>query len=309
MISAEPDISIIVVNWNTVELLKGCLQSIYETVEEVSYEIFVVDNGSVDSSVAMVEREFPQVHLIKNRENKGFAAANNQAFRVMKGRYALLLNTDTVLTKGAVKTLFAFLEGNPQAAIACGQLLNPDGTKQNSIAPFPSLLTLMTNVPLLEYLFPRRYPSKRYTYREPIEIESPIGACLLIRKEALEQVGFFDERYFFFFEETDLALRMHAKGYKVYYVPSALIYHFQGQSAGKDFRFRIEFYRSRYYFFRKWKGRYLFYLYATVIFLRLCLNLITAGCLNLLFLGWKKKFKERWLFYARLFVWHLRGCP
>ena len=162
----------------------------------------------------MVRQDFPRVRLIANSENRGFGAANNQALHCMQGRYALLLNSDTVLTEKAVYELFSFMEAHPGAAMACGQLLNRDGSKQHSFANFPNLVTLMTNAPLLEALFPRRYPSKRYRYKVPIEVDSGIGACLMVRKAAMDQVGLFDERYFFFFEETDWAYAMHQAGWE-----------------------------------------------------------------------------------------------
>ena len=233
------DISIIIVNWNTQKLLRDCLQSINDTVRDVTFEIIVVDNASEDGSVLMLREEFPGVTLIENRDNRGFGAANNQAFAIMRGTYALLLNTDIVLTDNAIYELFSFMETHPDTAMACGQLLNRDGSKQNSIANFPTLLTLMANISFLEYLFPKRFPSKRYKHAEPIEIESAIGACLIVRKKAMDKVGIFDERYFFFFEETDWAYRMCSAGWKIYHVPSAMIYHLQGQSIGRNVRSRI----------------------------------------------------------------------
>ncbi|MEI7673179.1 MAG: glycosyltransferase family 2 protein, partial [Deltaproteobacteria bacterium] len=208
-------ISIIVVNWNTRELLRKCLESVGTTIRSLSYEIIVVDNASTDGSVAMLREKFPQVCVIENLENRGFGTANNQALRIMTGRYALLLNSDAILTENAVSELFACMENHPDAAMACGQLLNADGSRQNSIAAFPSLLTLMTNMSLLEYLFPRRFPSKRYSHSEIVEVDSGIGACLIVRREAMDSVGLFDERYHFFFEETDWAYRMRRAGWKI----------------------------------------------------------------------------------------------
>ncbi len=230
------DISIIIVNWNTRELLRKCLDSVETTVRSLSHEIIVVDNASTDGSAAMLRERFPRVRLIENLENRGFGAANNQALRVMTGRYALLLNSDAVLTENAVSELFACMENHPEAAMACGQLLNADGSRQNSIAAFPSLLTLMTNTPLLEYLFPRRFPSKRYSHSGPVEVDSGIGACLMVRMAAMDAVGLFDERYYFFFEETDWAYQMRRAGWKVLHVPTAFIYHLQGQSIGRNFQ-------------------------------------------------------------------------
>jgi len=303
------DITIIIVNWNTKDLLQNCLNSIYKTVQDIAFEIIVVDNASHDGSVAMLRKEFPQVYVIENKENRGFGAANNQAFDIMSGRYALLLNTDTILTQHAVYELFSFMEAHPDTAMACGQLLNADGSKQNSIANFPTLFTLLLNTSLLEYLFPKHYPSKRYDYKKPVEVDSGIGACLLVRKQVIDKVGMFDERYFFFFEETDWALQMKTAGWKIYHVPSAFIYHLQGQSIGRDVRSRIEFYRSRYQFFRKWKGRSYYQLVSFVIFIRTIINWLLTSLGNLVTLFTNKKLRNKWVVNLKLIFWHLNGCP
>jgi len=303
------DISIIIVNWNTKDLLRNCLNSIYGTVQGIAFEIIVVDNASHDGSVAMLREEFSQVTIIENTTNRGFGAANNQALGIMKGRYALLLNTDTILTKGAVYELFSFMEAHPDVAMACGQLLNADGSKQNSIASFPTLLTLFLNTSLLEYLFPKHYPSKRYNHNGPIEVGSGIGACLIVRKQAIDEVGRFDERYFFFFEETDWALQMKTAGWKIYHVPSAFIYHLQGQSIGRDSRSRIEFYRSRYQFFRKWKSRSYYQLVSFVIFVRTIINWLLTSFGNLVTLFTNKNLRNKWIVNSKLILWHLNGRP
>lgn len=308
-LKGKMDISIIIVNFNTRDLLRNCLKSIFATVLDITYEIIVVDNASSDGSVAMLEKEFPGVQTIKNEKNLGFGVANNRAFRIMKGRYALLLNTDTVLTAQAVRELFVFMESNPAAAMACGQLLNEDGTKQNSIAAFPTLLTLLFNMSALEYLFPARYPSKRHDCKEPIEIDSGIGACLMVRKNAIDEVGMFDERYFFFFEETDWAREMRSKGWKVYYVPAARIYHLQGRSIGTDVHSRVEFYRSRYQYFRKWNSGLIYGLLSCAAFTRLIANWLLTAAANLFLLGIHKEMRKKLNIYSRLVLWHLKGCP
>jgi GT2 family glycosyltransferase len=301
------DISVIIVNWNTKDLLKNCLNSIYQTIHDLIFEIIVVDNASSDGSVEMLEREFASVIRIINKENKGFGAANNQALATMKGEYALLLNTDAVLTLDAVNKLCNFCDTNEKAGIVCGQLLNVDGSKQNSIASFPSLLTLAANTSLLEFLFPGRFPSKRYKHTSPIEVDSAIGACMMIKRKALDETGFFDERYFFFFEETDLAYSMRLKGWRIYQVPDALIYHLQGQSIGHNVNSRIEFYRSRYQFFKKWHTPLYCYLARSIIFLRLLAN----GFFNFIFvvltLGLNKKLRCKLIMYSRLIFWHFQN--
>ncbi|NMC92000.1 MAG: glycosyltransferase family 2 protein [Smithella sp.] len=298
------DISFIIVNWNTRDLLRGCLDSIAITVKIPTYEIIVVDNASSDGSTDMLAREYPSVQVIANAENRGFGAANNQAFAVMKGRYALLINTDAVLTEGAVEKLWRFAEAHPRAAIVCGQLLNADGSKQNSIAAFPTLLSLCLNTSLLEYLFPGRYPSKRYEHREPLEVESAIGACMMVRGQALKEVSFFDERYFFFFEETDLAYAMKRAGWAVYQVPDAHIYHFQGQSIGHNTQSRIEFYRSRYQFLRKWHGTAYYHAAAAVVFVRLIADALLNAAGVLVTLGLAAGIRRKLIVYLRIIRWH-----
>jgi GT2 family glycosyltransferase len=300
------DISIIIVNWNTRDLLQSCLESILKTIHDISYEIICVDNASRDGSVAMLQDKYREVRLIQNEKNRGFGAANNQAMRIMTGRYALLLNSDTVLTENAVRELYAFMETHPSAAMACGQLLNADGGKQNSVASFPNLLTLLTNTSLLEYLFPNRYPSKRYNHDKPIEVDSCIGACLLVRKKAIDDVGMLDERYFFFFEETDWAYQMKEAGWNVFHVPAAFIYHLQGQSIGRDIQSRIEFYRSRYQFFRKWKSRPYYILVRFVVMIRLCINWLLTSLASALTIGMNQELRDKWITYSRLIIWHFR---
>jgi GT2 family glycosyltransferase len=306
--SVEIAVSVIIVNWNTKELIQNCLDSVYRTMGNIAFEIIVVDNASSDGSLSLLEKKYPQVIKISNQKNKGFAAANNQAFAIMKGKYALLLNTDALLTPNAVNKLWTFCEQHQEAAIVCGQLLHTDGSKQNSVAAFPSLLTLAINTSLLEYLFPRRFPSKRYEHKEPLEVDSAIGACMLIRKKALDEIGFFDERYFFYFEETDLAYAFHSKGWSVYHVPDAFIYHLQGQSIGHNVGSRIEFYRSRYQFLRKWHGRKYFYSAAAIIFLRLLVNWLFSCAANVLSFGLVEKLRQKLIVYSQLIFWHLKSC-
>ena len=298
------NISIIIVNWNTKDLLRDCLSSIYKTIDPLTHEIIVVDNASSDGSMAMLAAEYPQVKIIANKENRGFGAANNQGFAVMQGRYALLINTDAVLTAGAVQKLWAFAEANSRVAIVCGQLLNADGSKQNSIAAFPTLLTLAVNTSLLEYLFPRRYPSKRYGHAGPLEVDSAIGACMMIRKKALDEVSFFDDRYFFFFEETDMAYAMKRAGWQIYQVPDALIYHLQGQSIGHNARSRIEFYRSRYQFLRKWNGSMYYRTASLIIFLRLIADALLNAVGVVLTLGLVTSLRQKMAVYMQIIKWH-----
>ena len=302
------DISIIIVSFNTKDLLLGCLASLFETVKGISFEVWVVDNNSIDGTVEAAREKYPTIKLIENTKNLGFAAANNQAFSQMNGDYALLLNTDTVLSHGAVKELFVFMETNPEAGMACGQLLNLDGSKQNSIANFPTALTLLSNETFLRIVLPKKFPSKRREYESPLKIDSCIGACLMIRKKAMDDIGFFDERYFFFFEETDWAYRMKRGGWGVYFVPTAKIFHSQGKTVGSNVDARTLFYKSRYLYFKKWHP-HSYPLFHSVIFLRLLANIILSLMGLMLTGGFNNSIRKKFIVYNQLLIWHLHGCP
>ena len=304
------DLSAIVVNWNTKDLLLQCLGSIYQVVKGLEKEVIVVDNGSIDGSLAVAKERFPETRFIENWINVGFAKANNQALSLSKGKYILLLNPDTQVKEGAVGKLFSFMEGHSEAGMAGAQLLNPNGSKQNSIANFPSLATELLNKSLLKWLFPNKYPGKGKDYPEPIEVDSVIGACMMVRREAVDQVGLLDEEYFLFLEETDWCYRMRKRGWKIYHIPQAEVYHFQGKSAEKmKKKAKVEFFRSRYHFFKKNKGNLEWFILLTGLIVRLGFELLamTIACLITLFniKGWRKKLS----IYAYLFWWHLRFCP
>lgn len=303
------DISIIIVNWNTKDLLLSCISSIHKNISEIlTYEVIVVDNGSKDGSVDAIKTIYPEVILIENEKNLGFAIANNIAFKKMRGRYALLLNTDCILTKGAVNELFTFMENHPDAGICCGQLLNQDGSKQNSFASFPCLLSYLTNESLLKIIWPSKFPSKYNSYSAPIKVDSCIGACMMIRKKALDEVGLFDEDYFFFFEETDLSYRMKKSGWNVYFIPFVKIYHIQGKSVGSDILSRAMFYKSRYIFLKKHYSKKLI-IYFSLIFLRLIFNALLNLLGTIMCLGLNKSIKKRFVRYVKLILWHIKGCP
>ncbi|MCK8603855.1 glycosyltransferase family 2 protein [Desulfoferrobacter suflitae] len=303
------DVSIVIVNWNTRELLKQCLDSVCENITRVSYEIYVVDNASTDGSEAMVAREFPRVKLIRNSANLGFARANNIAMRAAGGRFLLLLNSDTVISKGAIAGLMKTMEADPSIGIAGLQLLNGDGSLQNSICNFPSLLTELTNKSLLRILLPSRYPGKEHRIRHPVQVDAIIGSCMMVRREAVEQVGLLDEDFFFFFEETDWCLRMRRAGWKVVFDPRYAIFHLQGKSAAQvNVRARIEYWRSRYTYFAKHHSTVSQYALRTGLLIRLLISMAGgAACLAMLFKGSARC--DKLSLNAAIFYWHLKGCP
>jgi len=304
------DLSIVIVNWNTREDLLHCLESLVQKGESISREILVIDNGSQDGIGNEVKKSFPFVHLIENQKNLGFAKAVNQGLQKASGRYVLLLNPDTQVKGEAIEGLISFMEAHPRVGISGAQLLNSDGSKQNSIANFPSLATELLNKNLLRWLFPKKFPGKGREYPEPIEVDSVIGACMMVRRDALDQVGLLDEDYFLFLEETDWCYRMKRAGWKIYHVPQAQVYHFQGKSAeAVKKRARIEFYRSRYHFFKKNRGHLQWFLLLIGLMIRLGIELIfiTAACLFTFFKV--KKWRQKLSIFAYLMGWHLRLCP
>jgi GT2 family glycosyltransferase len=304
------DLSIVVVNWNTKDLLLQCLESFYGSIDGIETEVFVVDNGSVDGSVAAVKERFSGIILIANPINLGFAKANNQALKESEGHYFLLLNPDTRVKKGTIERLVSFAEAHPEAGVVGGQLLHADGSKQNSIANFPSLATELLNKRLLRWLWPRTFPGKERDYSEPVEVDSVIGACMMVRRQAADEVGWLDEDYFLFLEETDWCFRMKKAGWKIYHHPLAELYHFQGKSAEPERkRARVEYYRSRYHFFKRNRGvcQWLVLVLGTV--LRLSVEVISAAVICVLTLFRLRQWRQKLSTFAYVMWWHLRFCP
>jgi GT2 family glycosyltransferase len=304
------DLSIIIVNWNTKDLLLQCLESVYQITKRIEMEIFVVDNGSGDGSVLAAKEGFPEVNFIQNQTNLGFAKANNQALSLAKGRYLLLLNPDTQIKIGATERMLSFMEDHSEVGVIGPQLLHLDGSKQNSIANFPSLATELLNKSFLRWLFPKKYPGKERSYGEPLEVDSVIGACMMVRGDAMAQVGLLDEDYFLFLEETDWCCRMKKAGWKIYHIPQAEIYHFQGKGVEiEKKKARVEYYRSRYHFFKKNRGGLPWSILFAGLMTRLSVELIfmTIVCSFTFFTI--KKWRTRFSIYAYLMKWHLRGFP
>ena len=303
-------LTIVIVNWNTREDLLSCLESIQANLGGVPSEVRIVDNGSKDGSIEAVRQRYPWAITVANGRNEGFARAANQGLKEMKGRYALLLNPDTRLKRGGIEPLISFMETHPEAGAAGPQLLNADGSKQNSIANFPSLTTEFLNKRLLRWLLPGRFPGKERRYTGPVEVDSVIGACMMVRGDALRQVGLLDESYFLFLEETDWCYRSKKAGWKIYHVPQAEIVHFQGKSAGAEkAKARVEYYRSRYTFFKKHRGPLQWVILLLGGWIRLSVELLGMAIICVATLFTIKKWRRRLSIYAYLLWWHLRLCP
>ncbi len=304
------DVSVLLVNWNTRDYLLGCLESLSRRVGKSSCEVIVVDNSSCDGSKEAVQSRFPAARLIENESNIGFAKGVNQGLRACSGRYILLLNPDTQLKEEIIERMVSFMDSHPDVGVSGAQLLNGDGSKQNSIANFPSLATELLNKSLLRWMFPKTFPGKGRHYSEPLEVDSVIGACMMVRREAIKQVGFLDEGYFLFLEETDWCYRMKKAGWKIYHLPQAEVYHYQGKSAEREKRrAKIEYYRSRYHFFRIHKGNFQWAILAIGLVGRLGVELIFMSVACLLSLCLVREWRFKLSLYGSLLGWHLRLCP
>ncbi len=274
-------LSIVIVSWNTRDLLAACLDSIAREQDAlagagVQVETFVVDNVSCDGSAVMVQQHYPWVRLLVNEENVGFARANNQALALCQGDYVLLLNPDTELQPGALGTLLAFMDAHPEAGAVGARLLNGDGTLQESCSPAPTLARECWRLLHLDRLHPYAcYPMGRWPLDRPRQVEVVQGAALLVRRSVLDQVGWLDPDYFIYSEEVDFCRRIRAAGWAIYWVPTAAVVHYGGQStqqvAAEMF---LRLYQAKIIYFRKHGGRWATGLYKAILLLAALARLI-----------------------------------
>ncbi|MCL5104332.1 MAG: glycosyltransferase family 2 protein [Armatimonadetes bacterium] len=233
---ADMRLSIIIVNWNTRELLLRCVESIRQSIKGLSHEIIVIDNGSTDGSVEAVRARFPDAHLIANDTNLGFAAANNLGLEKATGEIVLLLNPDTTVPPDAIGSMLDFLSGHPEVGIVGPRLVGSDGEPQiSSFGMFPSVTEAALHALRIWRIAPRSSLAKRFLVR-PEEGEDwayaahLLGACLLMPRKVIDEIGGFDEGFFLFLEETDLCCRARKAGYKLAYYTGASIVHLGEQS-------------------------------------------------------------------------------
>jgi GT2 family glycosyltransferase len=227
---SRPDVSVIVVNWNTGELLSRCLDSVDAEWNSVALEVIVVDNGSTDGSQALVEEAHPSDRLIANPDNRGFSIANNQGISASSGRYVLLLNSDTEVERDSLRVLVDYGDSHAEAGILGPRLLNSDGTLQPSGGRFPTPLgTALALLGLARLTGRPRYGTKR-DYAKPAVVDEVSGAAMMIRREVVEQIGGLDESFRWGYEDVDLCRRARRAGWQVHYVPGAAVKHEWGAS-------------------------------------------------------------------------------
>lgn len=247
-------LSVVIVSWNTADILRQCLESVFAHPPAAPFDVWLVDNASTDGTIAMVQELFPQVKLLTNAQNVGFATANNQAIRQASGDYILLLNPDTLVYAGALQTLVHFLDTHPQTGACGARLLNADGSLQHSCYPTPTLGRELLRMFHLDGRV--RYHMNQWPTDQPRQVEALLGACILVRRPLIEALGLMDEAYFMYSEEIDLCYRIARAGWQLHWVPQAQIVHLGGQSTRQvktDMFLRL--YQGKLQYMRKHYGR------------------------------------------------------
>ncbi|MBT8485796.1 MAG: glycosyltransferase family 2 protein [Phycisphaerales bacterium] len=258
--AATLDVTIVIVSWNTCDLLRACLESVFAQTGTLAAEVVVVDNASHDGSADMVERAFPAVRLIRNDRNAGFAAANNQALRHARGRYVLLLNPDTVVLDDVISRTIAYADTHPDTGVVGCQVLQTEHEIQPTCFRYPSPLTLLLFGLGLHRLMPRLDHAAYggWDRRSPRDVDVVSGMFMLVRHDAMNAVGLMDEDYFVYAEETDWCHRFRAHGWRCVFVPCGRILHVDGggQSTRQvSVRMYVQMQKSLLLFLRKRRGR------------------------------------------------------
>jgi len=309
------DLSIIIVNRNTEELLKECLLSLRRSKRTLSWEIWVVDNASEDGSVQMVQTEFPEVKLVVNQENLGFARANNVALQQSAGRYCLLLNPDTVVQVGALDRLVQFMQDTPDAGVAACAQVYPGGqwqvTCHRDITLAREVLITLGLASIFRGAIDYKVHAEAWT--GPRQVDWVEGGVLLVRKTALEAVNQMDEAFFMYAEDADLCLRVRQAGFQVYYVPDVEIVHHRAQATGlvqrKRHRQRVNpallfaLHRSKAHYIRKHYGGWQEKVYRLLVRLY-CARKLT---MNLVFYLLGMAEREMWAESTRAYVGLVRA--
>jgi len=311
VLDSSSDVSICILNWNQKSLLKDCLASCRAELErsKLGGQVIVVDNASTDGSPEMVSELFPEVNLICNKENASFSSANNQGIRLSTGRYILILNNDTVLLPGCLEIMVAFMDSHPRVGVAGPKLLNPDGSIQHGYyRTLPTLAELLLGLFWLDRFWPGRLLVERALgIDESLESATPIeqipGCSLLLRHQALESVGLFDEGFEYWYEDVELCHRFLKCGWEIYYLPQARIIHYGGASfaklgTSKTTPWRIS---GQLRYFRKQKGFFQYAILKGMAIVGLVARLVAVGSLGLIP---SIRDRRRWSGAATAY-WHL----
>ncbi|MGE7943748.1 glycosyltransferase family 2 protein [Lysinibacillus xylanilyticus] len=283
------DLSVVIVNYNTKKLTIDCIQSVLKSKLNFQYEIFVVDNASSDGSVEQIKSEFPHVHVISNKENVGFSKANNQAIKACSGRYVLLLNSDTIVNENTLDEMIRYMDEETNVGAVGCEVILPDGTLDKAChrgfptpeASFYYMIGLAQKNPTSPKF--NSYHKSYMNMHEIHDIDCLVGAFMMVRRKAFEQVGLLDEEFFMYGEDIDWCFRIKEAGWRIVYNPTVSIVHYKGASSRrKPFKIVYEFHRAMYLFHKKhFKTKYNF-LVNGVVYTGITLKLIFATISNLL---------------------------
>ncbi len=284
------EVSIIIASYNTRDFTLQCLKSIYDNVKNLSFEVICIDNNSRDGSPALIREKFPEVILIKNEENLGYAKANNLGISRSVGQYVVLLNSDTVVMPGSLEHVIEFMRFHPDAGAASPKLLNPDGTIQYCIRTLPSITTAIFQSLRWHVLFPGNRITEKYykttlNYDDVLSVDSIGTTCYAIRRQVLNDIGFLDERFIMYNVDLDLNKRIKDAGYNVYFLPEARVIHYGGVSVNQNsYRGLIEQHQGMWLMYKKhYAGKrsgIINYFIFLVIKLRLLVYLLRAFCIK-----------------------------
>ena len=299
------EVTLAFLNYNTSDELLQALRSVPAAVEGVEVRIIVIDNGSTDDSLDRIRAAAPEAELISLPRNSGFSAAFNRVFSYAISPWYLLLNTDIILPPGSVGQMLKLAGQHPEAGIAGMALVREDGTAQTSYYPFPTLASELINRSLW-----RRLHAIPESATGVIEVESIIGAAMLVPRTTVETVGMLDERYFFYLEETDWCCRIHQAGKQVLHFPGIRLTHLQGRAANKaPIKARIEFHRSRLIYFQTHYGTVGRIILLAGSFVRVLINALAYSVLTALTLGLQRKTRLKCQLYLGVAAWYCSGCP
>ncbi len=270
-------LSIVIANWNTKELIKQCLSSIFVSVRKgLKYEVIVIDNGSDDGSAEYLEELGEKIILIRNSSNLGYAKACNQGMKAAGGKYILLLGSDTILSEGAAETCIKFLDENPGAGGVGCRLLNPDGSVQNSCKKFPMLKNAFYTYLSLDKLN-RDYDMSDFDYNTTREVEQIAATFLMLRSDVMKKIGYFDESYGILYNDVDLCLRIRKAGYRLYFLHNCNAMHYGSHSTkNADFKLRKKMYGDIYRYYKNNFGFKAVFLYPILVIRLLIVSSIKA---------------------------------
>ncbi len=284
------DLSICIVSFNTRDLLRGCLNSLLSSATRYSYEVIITDNGSSDGSQEMLAAEFPRVQVIYNDSNQGYTRPMNQALQAGVGRYLMQLNPDTLMHPGLIDSLLDYMDASPQVGICTPKVLNSDGTLQkqcrrSAARPWDAVSYVLG----LSRLFPGsrffgRYLMEYLPENQIAEVEAVSGSCMLIRRAVIDQIGYLDEQFFAYQEDTEFCFRARKAGWKIFYMPQAQITHYGGLGGSRFVPYRgiFAWHRSFFLYYRKHLAREYFFLINWLIYLGIGLKLLLALLINAL---------------------------